>query len=58
MREFHARLRDLKAGRGLCFTAGTYTEEARKFIEGRPIDLIDKTGLIKILNKIDTKNPF
>ena len=58
VREFHARLRDLKAGRGLCFTAGTYTEEARKFIEGRPIDLIDKTGLIKILNKIDTKNPF
>jgi len=58
VREFHARLRDLKAGRGLCFTAGTYTEEARKFIEGRPIDLIDKSGLIKILNKIDTKNPF
>ena len=58
VREFHSRLRDLKAGRGLCFTAGTYTEEARKFIEGRPIDLIDKSGLIKILNKIDTKNPF
>lgn len=58
VREFHSRLRDLKAGRGLCFTAGTYTDEARKFIEGRPIDLIDKTGLIKILNKIDSKNPF
>ncbi len=58
VREFHARIRDLKAGRGLCFTAGTYTEEARKFIEGRPIDLIDKSGLIKILNKIDAKNPF
>ena len=58
VREFHARIRDLKVGRGLCFTAGTYTEEARKFIEGRPIDLIDKSGLIKILNKIDAKNPF
>ncbi len=55
VRDFHARLRDSKTGRGICFTAGTFSEEARKFIEGRPIDLIDKTGLIKILNKIDTK---
>ncbi|MBO4507966.1 MAG: tetratricopeptide repeat protein [Spirochaetaceae bacterium] len=58
VREFHTRIRDLKVGRGLCFTAGTYTEEARKYIEGRPIDLIDKSGLIKILNKVDTKSPF
>jgi len=57
VRDFHARLRDSKTGRGICFTSGVYTEEARKFIEGRPIDLIDKTGLIKILNKIDTKMP-
>ncbi len=55
VRDFHARLRDSKTGRGICFTSGTFTEEARKFIEGRPIDLIDKTGLIKILNKIDSK---
>ena len=41
--------------RGICFTAGTFTEEARKYIEGRPIDLTDKTGLIKILNRIDSK---
>ena len=56
IRDFHARLRDLKSGRGLCFTAGTFSEEARKFIEGRPIDLVDKTGLIKILKKIDNVN--
>ena len=55
VRDFHARIKDLKSGRGICFTAGTYTEEARKYIEGRPIDLTDKTGLIKILNRIDTK---
>lgn len=54
VRDFHARLRDQKTGRGICFTAGSYSEEARKFIEGRPIDLIEKQGLIKILNKIDT----
>ena len=55
IRDFHARIKDLKAGRGICFTAGTFTEEARKYIEGRPIDLTDKAGLIKILNRIDTK---
>ena len=55
VRDFHARIKDLKSGRGICFTAGTFTEEARKYIEGRPIDLTDKAGLIKILNRIDTK---
>lgn len=55
IRDFHARIKDLKSGRGICFTAGTFTEEARKYIEGRPIDLTDKTGLIKILNRIDSK---
>ena len=54
IRDFHARIKDLKSGRGICFTAGTFTEEARKYIEGRPIDLTDKTGLIKILNRIDS----
>ena len=55
IRDFHSRIKDLKSGRGICFTAGTFTEEARKYIEGRPIDLTDKAGLIKILNRIDTK---
>ena len=55
IRDFHARIKDLKSGRGICFTAGSFTEEARKYIEGRPIDLTDKAGLIKILNRIDTK---
>ena len=53
VRDFHARIRDLKDGRGICCTAGTFTEEARKFIEGRPIDLVDKTGLLKMLQKLD-----
>lgn len=53
VRDFHAKIRDMKDGRGVCFTAGTFTEEARKFIEGRPIDLVDKTGLLKMLQKLD-----
>lgn len=55
VRDFHARIRDMKDGRGICCTAGTYTEEARKFVEGRPIDLVDKTGLLKMLQKLDNK---
>ncbi|MBQ0166806.1 MAG: tetratricopeptide repeat protein [Treponema sp.] len=53
VRDFHARIRDMKDGRGICITAGTFTEEARKFIEGRPIDLVDKAGLLKMLQKLD-----
>lgn len=52
MRDFHSKIRDAKAGRGICFTAGTFTDEARKFIDGRPIDLIEKNELTKILSRI------
>lgn len=54
VRDFHGRLRDAKAGRGICFTAGTYTDEARKYADGRPLDLIEKHALVKILAKVDT----
>ena len=33
-------------------TAGTFTEEARRFTEGRPLDLFDKNRLNKVLNAI------
>ncbi len=53
IRDFHAKVSDSKADRGLCFTAGSYTDTARKYVEGRPLDVVDKTGLIKILKKIE-----
>lgn len=53
VRDFHAKVSDSKADRGLCFTAGSYTDTARKYVEGRPIDIVDKSGLIKILKKIN-----
>ena len=52
MREFHGHMSDVKAARGFCISAGTFTEEARKYIEGRPIDLIEKNELTKILKQI------
>lgn len=53
VRDFHAKIRDEKAGRGICFTAGTFSDEARKYIEGRPIDLIEKAQLSRILSSVE-----
>lgn len=52
IRDFHGRIKEMKAGKGICMTAGTFTEEARRFTEGRPIDLFDKNRLNKVLNVI------
>ena len=52
IREFHGHMGDVKAARGFCVSAGTFTEEARKYIEGRPIDLVEKNDLTKILKQI------
>lgn len=54
LRDFHARIKDLKAGKGVCISAGVFSEESRRFTEGRPIDLYDKDRLNKILNSVDT----
>lgn len=56
VRDFHAKVTDSKADRGICFTAGSYSEEALRYAEGRPIDLIEKTGLVSLLKKIDLSN--
>lgn len=58
IRDFHGRIHEAKAGKGICVTAGTFSEESRKYIEGRPIDLIEKDALIKVLKKIDTAPAF
>ena len=31
LRDFHGRIKEMKAGKGICMTAGTFTEEARRF---------------------------
>ena len=43
---------DVNAERGFCVSAGIFSEESKKYIEGRPIDLIEKTELTKILKQI------
>jgi tetratricopeptide (TPR) repeat protein len=55
VRDFHARVKDLKAGKGYCITAGTFSDEAKRFVEARLIDLIDKSVLMQTLNSIDAR---
>ncbi|MBP3366345.1 MAG: tetratricopeptide repeat protein [Treponema sp.] len=52
IREFHGHMGDVKAARGFCISAGLFTDEGKKYIEGRPIDLIEKNELTKVLKQI------
>ncbi|MCQ2600133.1 MAG: tetratricopeptide repeat protein [Treponema sp.] len=52
IRDFHAKIRDTKCDKGYCITSGSFSEEARKFIDGRPIDLIEKAQLMKFLKLV------
>ena len=52
IRDFHAKIRDTKCDKGFCITSGIFSEEAHKYIDGRPIDLIEKPQLMKLLKVI------
>lgn len=53
IRDLHSKIRDIKCDKAYCVTAGTFTEEAKKYVEGRPIDLIEKARLVQVLKKLD-----
>ena len=52
IREFYARCRDLKARRGVCICAGEFSETARRYVEARLIELIDKESLMRLFDRI------
>ena len=56
VRDFHARVKDLKAGKGYCLTAGIFSDEAKRFVEARLLDLIEKQSLMSLLNTIDSRS--
>ena len=56
VRDFHSHLKEVKAGKGICITVGTYTEEARRYTEARMIDLIEKDRFIAMLNASEAKS--
>jgi tetratricopeptide (TPR) repeat protein len=53
VRDFHEHLKNAKADKGICFAAGTYTDEAKHFTEVRLIELIDKSHLLVHLAAAD-----
>jgi len=52
MRELHTRARDLKAGRALYLSAGDFSEGAKRYVEARLIDLVDRDQLLKLLGRL------
>ncbi|MDR0456965.1 MAG: tetratricopeptide repeat protein [Treponema sp.] len=55
VRDFHSHLKEVKAGKGICITVGSFNEEAKRYTEARLIDLIEKERLISILNTVDAR---
>jgi tetratricopeptide (TPR) repeat protein len=55
VRDFHSHLKEAKAGKGICITVGSFSDEARRYTEARLIDLIEKDRLTAILNSVDAK---
>jgi tetratricopeptide (TPR) repeat protein len=53
LRDMYSRIRDVKAGKGFCITAGEFTDSAKQFVEARLIDLVEKKELLKLLNNIE-----
>lgn len=53
LRDLYSRLKEVRAGRGFCVTAGKFSEGAHQFVEARLIDLVEKKDLIKKLNTLN-----
>lgn len=56
VREFHSKMRDSKCDSGYCITMGEFSDGAHKFAEGRPLDLIEKGELNKMLKRVTMFN--
>jgi tetratricopeptide (TPR) repeat protein len=52
LRDMYARIKELRAGRGFCVSAGEFSETAHAFVEARLIDLVEKAQLTKRLNNL------
>lgn len=52
LRDLYAHTKEVRAPRGVCVAAGTFSEQALEFVEARMIDLVDKENLIKILKNL------
>lgn len=55
LRDLYAKVKELKAGRGICVTAGDFSESAQSFVEARLIDLVEKDQLLNKMKQIQRK---
>ncbi|MBA7679514.1 hypothetical protein ES703_87811 [subsurface metagenome] len=53
LRELYARIKELKAGRGICIAPGSFSDSARTFVEARLIDLVEKEELLKHFGRLE-----
>ena len=54
VRDLYGKIKETKAGRGICISAGTFSMGAKNFVEARLIDLTEKNELVELLKKIDS----
>jgi tetratricopeptide (TPR) repeat protein len=52
LRDMYAKLKEIKAGRGICIAPATFSTSAKAFTEGRVLDVMDKPALIKLLARV------
>jgi tetratricopeptide (TPR) repeat protein len=52
LRDLYSRMKEVHAGRGICASAGVYSEAAVSFVEARLIDLVGKEELTKLLKAV------
>jgi len=55
LRDLYAKVKEVKAGRGICVTAGDFSEGAQSFVEARLIDLVEKDQLLGKMKQIQRK---
>lgn len=49
LRDLYIRAKEIRAPRAVCVIGGTFTEQAKGFVEGRMIDVMEKDELFKML---------
>jgi tetratricopeptide (TPR) repeat protein len=60
LRDLYAKVKEVKAGRGVCASAGNFSEGAQSFVEARLIDLVEKEQLLnrmKQTRSMDSPGP-
>jgi len=55
LRDLYVRAKEMRAPRAVCVIGGTFTEQARGFVEARMIDVVEKDELFKMLGKFQAR---